>query len=134
MKIELIEKATEGLDEFISRETDTLPFASEKGFKGINIEEKNFHTLSLFADNKKIIAIDGGNSNIIKGANFSLDFIRIVSVVYKDKKRVDIKKKEFFCFVSAQNTDNKIYYKINLIGDKLEMFFKDYTNWFRERF
>ncbi|MBD3163937.1 hypothetical protein GF323_01945 [Candidatus Woesearchaeota archaeon] len=121
MRVELIDKAVKPIDEFISKETEMLPFSREKGFIPIEIDEANFHTLSLFSDDRELVGIDGGNSNIISAPNFSVDFIRAAAVYYRGKKRIKAEKKEFFCITKAENKNEKITYSIDAIGDS---FFK----------
>ena len=117
MNLDLIDKVIKPLDDFIDKETDNLPFSSEMGFTGVKIDEKNFHILSVFPVDKELTAIDGGNANIMKGANFSVDFIRIAAVTYKDKKRTEISKKEFFCLIKAENKNDKLIYSVDFYGD-----------------
>jgi len=111
MNIDLIEKVVGPVNEYISKETEMLPNASE-GFIPIKIEEKNFHLLGLFGKEIVISAIDGGIANILSAPNFCLDFIRIVTVTNGPKKSIE--KKEYFCFVTIR--DEK--FSIELFGNQ----------------
>ena len=115
MKIEYIDKLIEPIDEFISRETELLPSSTDIGFSPVKLDANNFFEMSMFSSGKGMVAIDGGNANIIKASNISVDFFRVVAVFYKDNKRVNAIKKEFFCIITA-NADEKIY-DIQYIGD-----------------
>lgn len=117
MKIDIINEVVKPVEKFIAEETEMLPFAMEKGFTPIKINEKNFHELGLFSDSKTLVGVDGGNTNILSAPNFSVDFIRVVGVFYKENKRINIIKKEFFCFIKAENRNEKIIYSVDIIGD-----------------
>jgi hypothetical protein len=119
MKIELIDKLVKPLDDYINEKTELLPFAEDNGFVPIKIDRDNFHELNLFPSDKLLIAVDGGNANILESANFSVDFIRIAAVSYKGNKRTDKTIKEFFCFVKAMNDKDKIKYSVEIIGDNI---------------
>lgn len=49
--------------------------------------------------------IDGGNTEIIGGANFSLQLIRVCCVVYVNGKRKEIEKKEFFVLINIKGNN-----------------------------
>ncbi|MBR9699449.1 DNA double-strand break repair nuclease NurA [Candidatus Woesearchaeota archaeon] len=125
MKKELVEKTLKPLDDFINRETAMLTFSDEKGFLPVPIKKEHFHELDLFGEAKEILAIDGGNQELLGAANFSLQFIRAAAVFYKGK-RLHVVKKEFFALITA-DARGKVQYKAEIIGDQLfdkEVFFQ----------
>jgi len=58
MKIDLIDEVAKPLNEFISKETEMLIFP-EHGLP-MKIDTKHFRELGMFADEKPLIAEDGG--------------------------------------------------------------------------
>ena len=119
MNMEFIDRVVKPLDEFIDRKMEMLPFALDNGFIPIKIDEGNFHELGLFSNNAVLVGVDGGNAEILNAPSFSLNFIRVVGVFYNENKRIDILKKEFFCFVKAENKDDKISYSVEIFGDNI---------------
>ena len=119
MNIELIDRILKPLDDFISKETELLPFAEDRGFIPLKIQKENFHDLGFFGKEMMLTAIDGGNANILGAPNFSLDFIRVAAVSYSGNKKAGILKKEFFCFIKVENADDKIHYSVDIYGDNL---------------
>ena len=51
--------------------------------------------------------IDGGQGELLKAVNFSLQLIRIGGIICKDNKKVKSIKKEFFVLVYADEDDYK---------------------------
>lgn len=51
---------------------------------------------------KRIAFVDGGNAEILKAPNFSLQFIRLYATIHEENKRVRTFKKEFFALIVAQ--------------------------------
>ena len=111
---EIIERILEILDDnaFI----ETYPKFSGEGYKPYKIDIKNFHEIKKKISNKKIAFIDGGNAEIIGSANFSFNLIRIAYIIYKNNKKISVKKLEFFILIRAVNHDNEIYYKTSFYG------------------
>ncbi len=117
MKSSDAEQLLRSFDEFINKETDLLPFSSDKGFSGIRIDSKNFHELSLFGEEKPLLAIDGGNAQILSGPNFSLHFMRIAAVSYQQKQRALQSVSEFICFIEAKENNGVLHYTVSFFGD-----------------
>jgi len=109
---DIVEKIIQPFEDFISEETELLPFA-ETGFTPIQIDKENFHELGIFSNSKDIIAVDGGNAEILSGAGFSVQFIRVVALTSP------ITLKEFFCFIRPKNIEGKINYLVKIFGDNL---------------
>ena len=55
--------------------------------------------------------VDGGNAEILKGANFSVQFIRVFGSVYNGRKKMEKFTKEFFVLIHAV-VDEEVYYEI----------------------
>jgi hypothetical protein len=63
---------------------------------------------------KKIAFIDGGQAELLKAVNFSLQLIRVVALICKNNEKVDLLKNEFFVLVYADNDE----YKTEIFGLK----------------
>lgn len=68
----------------------------------IPIEKSRFTPIEA-QDNKTIMFIDGGQAELIKAPNFSVQFIRIASSKWKGKERTSQNKSEFYLFLQAEN-------------------------------
>ena len=93
---------------------EDLPKFSDKNYHPVKINKDNFHSIKETASNRKIAFIDGGNTELLKASNFSLHFIRLYAVIYKDNKRVKAEKKEFYCLVNSFEDKEEIHYKAKL--------------------
>jgi hypothetical protein len=58
---------------------------------------------------KRIAFVDGGNAEILKAPNFSLQFIRLYATVHQDNKRVSQVKKEFYALIVADGKNGLTY-------------------------
>ena len=82
-------------------------------YQPFKLDKNNFHIVEEKQDTKTRIAfIDGGNNEIISSSHFSLHFIRIYATIYKDNKRAESWKYEFYCLASAAKKDDKIFYDV----------------------
>ena len=107
---EVINKILESIDEkAILRET--YPKFSGEGYRAHKIDARNFHEINKTNLNKKIAFVDGGNAEIIRSANFSLNLIRVCYVIYQNNKKITSKKFEILAFIQAINQNNEIQYK-----------------------
>ena len=94
----------------------TIKF-SNKNYKPIEISSKYFHKIE--PQQGSISFIDGGNAELIKTPSLSLHFIRVVGVTYKNNKREQILKEEFYSLTTAFNNNNEIFYKTKLFNNNL---------------
>jgi hypothetical protein len=107
------------INEFKSKENyigEDLPKFSDKNYQPIKISKDNFHSIKEITSNRNIAFIDGGNAELLRASNFSLHFIRLYAVIYKDNKRVKKKKKEFYCLVNSFEDKDEIHYKAKLFN------------------
>lgn len=64
----------------------------------------------IIAQNAQRIAfVDGGNAEILKAPNFSLQFIRLYATVHENNKRVKQYKKEFYVLIVASGKNGLTY-------------------------
>ena len=68
----------------------------------IPIEQSRFSQI-VPENNKNITFIDGGQAELIKAPNFSVQFIRIAASTWKGKERISQNKSEFYLFIQAEN-------------------------------
>ena len=87
-------------------------------YEPIKLSKDNFHQIKENKSESKISFIDGGNAEILKAPNFSLQLIRIYHTNYQGNKRISSKKKEFYVLISAANKDNNIIYKTEFFNSK----------------
>tara|TARA_Y100000310_G_scaffold321424_1_gene379031 strand:+ start:4286 stop:5290 length:1005 start_codon:yes stop_codon:yes gene_type:complete len=85
----------------------------------IEITPDNFKKIEDIDVNGKICFIDGGNAEILKAANFSLQFIRVYYTVYLENKRVENKKYEFYILINSVDKNGKIFFNTKIFGDKI---------------
>jgi len=89
---------------------------SDTNYKPFNFDKNNFSEIKNSDSKNKIAFIDAGSSEIIKSSNFSLNLIRIYYTIYKENRKITAKKIDFYCFVSAKEKDNEIFYNCEFIG------------------
>ena len=96
--------------EDVSAEGD---FAVIRGadFNPVPLASANFHSIPETTSDKKLLFIDGGNQEIIKTPNLSLQFIRIYYTIYQNNKRIKNQKLEFYALIrlKGQQAHVKIY-------------------------
>lgn len=76
-----------------------------------NALKGNFQKILIKKINKKIAFIDGGNTELLKAVNFSLQFIRTAALIFQDNKKIKTNINEFFVLVNANENNGKIEYK-----------------------
>ena len=112
---EVAKKILESLDESLLL-TEMYAKFSGGGYRAYKIDIKNFHEINPTLSGKKIAFVDGGNSEIIGSANFSLSLIRACYVIYKNNKKIISKKIEVYAFIKAANENNEICYKASFFA------------------
>lgn len=90
-----------------------------RDYEPIEINKDNFHEIKSIDSNKKIAFIDGGNSEILKSSNFSLQLIRVFYTIFQNNKRIDNNKYEFYLLIKSTTKDDRIFFKTSIIGDKI---------------
>ena len=88
---------------------------SDSNYEPFNFDKNNFTEIKKSESKNKIAFIDGGNSEIIKSSNFSLNLIRLYYTVYQNNKRINAKKQDFYAFVYTKNIDNELFYDVEFI-------------------
>ncbi|MBW2986336.1 DNA double-strand break repair nuclease NurA [Candidatus Woesearchaeota archaeon] len=86
----------------------------------VKLDKKSFYSIAD-KKTKKIGFVDGGNAEIIGGANFSLQLIRIYAVVFEEDKRVKQNKQEFYLLITAKSSKDKIVYETEAFNTYLRL-------------
>ena len=103
-------------NEIVSKECKNVLI--EQG-NSIPVSEDNFHEIEKSESSSKIVFIDGGNAEILKAVNFSLQSIRVGGVIFQNNKKIKAEKKEFFVLIHAFTEDDKLKYKAEVFGDEV---------------
>ncbi|MAE43205.1 hypothetical protein CMO93_05515 [Candidatus Woesearchaeota archaeon] len=89
---------------------------SDSNYKAFKFDKNNFKIINNIDSKSKIAFIDGGSSEIIKSANFSLSLIRVYYGVYLENKKIKSGKKDFYSFTYAEDKDNELFYETEIIS------------------
>jgi len=111
--MDIVKKLLPALEASIDKKGEMLASSSDPALIPVRLEEKNFHTLGFFQEEREITAVDGGNAELLSTADLSLHFIRIASATYLGKKHVRSAKREFFCLVSSDG----LTYRCSFFGE-----------------
>ena len=84
-----------------------IPFAKDN-FKNINNSSKG-----------SISFVDGGNAEILKSPNFSLQLCRVACVTFENNKRAKQDRKEFFVLVNTANDK----FVVKTFGEEIDLEF-----------
>jgi hypothetical protein len=76
MEDDVLREISKNLNDSISNKGNLINLSYED-YEPVEINEKNFHNIERDIKNRKIVFIDGGNSEILKSSNFSLQLIRV---------------------------------------------------------
>jgi len=88
---------------------------SDTNYKPFNFDKSNFKEINNIDSSRKIAFIDGGSAEIIKSSNFSLNLIRVYYTIYRNNKRINAKKYDFYSFISTKNINNELFYNVEFI-------------------
>ena len=119
MDIKLIDKIIDSLNMNKGKFDDLMPYFSDKRYKPCIFDKKNFHEIKDAKINKKIAFVDGGNLEIIKNANYSIQLVRVYYTIYLNNKRVKSKRYQFFVLVNTITNKNKINYRAQIFDNEL---------------
>jgi len=116
---DLIEEIKKKLNQDFNFEEE-IPKFSDSNCKPFKISKNNFHPINKTDENAKIAFIDGGNLEVLKAADFSLNFIRVYYSVYQNNRKIESNKNEFYALIYADNKDGEICYKTKLFSENNE--------------
>lgn len=105
---EIIDKVAERLEKVVEKDSE--------------IDETKFKDIVKEASGK-IAFIDGGQAEILKAVDFSLQFIRIACIIFEDNKKIESEIREFFIIITSSVKDSMIMYDTEILpvkGDTIE--------------
>ncbi|MFH0701258.1 MAG: hypothetical protein V2A62_02365 [Candidatus Woesearchaeota archaeon] len=70
--------------------------------KQIKVDKSNFLEIANNYSNQTIAFIDGGQAEILSAGNFCLSFIRVFAQIFKENKKLESEKREFYLFTKAK--------------------------------
>ncbi|MFC1705185.1 DNA double-strand break repair nuclease NurA, partial [Nanoarchaeota archaeon] len=120
MNKELIEKVIASLNDDSSSDSEVYPYFPDSSYKPIKVSNEGFHSISGSCKGK-VCFIDGGNCELLKSANSSLQLIRVYYTIYSENKRIKSKKYEFFALVSAERKEGQVVYNARFFDDVLSI-------------
>lgn len=82
------------------------------------INKENFFPINTSQSEKSIAFIDGGQAQILSAGNFSLGFIRVAGVIFKDNKKFKDYFAEFFIYTTAKYYNNDLIYESKVFSEK----------------
>ncbi|MFH1642738.1 MAG: DNA double-strand break repair nuclease NurA [Nanoarchaeota archaeon] len=97
------------LEASLSEKSNYAQF-NNHNYKPAQLSKDNFYNIGNVKTTKRIAFIDGGNSEILNAANFSLQIIRIYHTIYQKNARINSKKYEFYLLINASNKEGNILY------------------------
>lgn len=105
MDTKLIESILNKIEENIETKKCIIP---KEKFKKIDMKESN----------KSVVFVDGGQAELIKAVDFSLQFIRTAAIAFKNNEKVWNNVNEFFILVSAVEEKGNIDFKTEVFPKK----------------
>ncbi len=71
------------------------------------VDESRFVEIKRENNGKKIAFVDGGQAELLKAVNFSLQFIRVSALIFENNKKVGKMVEEFFVLIYDDNEEYK---------------------------
>lgn len=117
--MQVIKEILSALHEKVGKEGNAVIL----GNKQIALDESKIKEIQ--EDNEDVLVgfVDGGNAEILKGANFSVQFIRVFATLYKGLEKIHTFKQEFFVMMHAVVSGNDVSYEVVPFETK-DKFFK----------
>src|SRR3989338_2741011 len=81
------------------------------------LTEENFVSITPLQSDKQMIFVDGGNAEILRTPDCSLQFLRFAAVGFSGTKRIFTKKKEGYVLVSSLLRDGTMSVTLTGYGD-----------------
>jgi len=119
MEKHVVEKVIEKIGQKLQSTGKAVQF-SDKGYKTVEFDSKNFRKIEDKEHNCRIAFIDGGNNSVLNASNFCLQIARVYSTVYSGNKREKSRKKEFFLFASSTAREGKHFIDIEAFGEDIK--------------
>ncbi len=88
-------------------------------YKGLMIDEKNFHDLNKQSYFSNVVFIDGGNAELFNNDSFSIQKLRVYSCVYSGRKKSFFERKDYDS-ASYIKTGRGITYYLKTFPEKIK--------------
>lgn len=118
MESVLISKIVEFLDKALPKFNDDKLLINKEGYNSLVIKKENFNEIKKTPSNKKICFVDGGNTEILKAPNFSLQKIRVYAVIFENNKKINEETNEFYALIHSAVKNDEIIYTTELFPIK----------------
>ncbi len=113
-------------------------FFSDPRYEAVDFSKEHFRQIKSISETtagaksgikpagsgRKIVFVDGGNSEVIGAPDFSLQLIRIYYSIWQNSRRIKSHRDEFFILINTAPVKDKGHEKIKYYA---EMFKKDFT-------
>lgn len=124
MVTQAAKKIIELLDSHIQDHDIGNPYFSGKGYIAYPFEEKNFRPVVQSTSRRRLAFIDGGNMEVLRAPNFSIQVNRVYYCIFQGTKRVvdnDLPQRiEFFSATYSTFKDGGIYYDTFILPVRTE--------------
>ena len=116
--IEVVKKVIKNLDEKIGESELGEPFLSSHNYKTHPFNAEYFKPIRLVSSNRELAFVDGGNQELLRAPNFSVQLNRIHFTIFEGKKRIQNscipQTIEFFSATNAVFKYNEIFFDTSL--------------------
>lgn len=109
MDSKIINRIIENLD---NENPGKKVFFSDSRYASIDFSKSNFGAIKKPSSARKIAFIDGGNAEIIGGANFSLQLVRLYYSIWQNNKKIKAHKDEYYILINAVPKKDKGFDKL----------------------
>ncbi len=114
MVIEAARKMVEFLDRKILDHDVGAPFFSGKGYVAYPFEEGNFNPIVELSSERRLAFIDGGNGEVLRAPNFSIQVNRVFHNLFEGRRRVVMdripQRLEFFSATISNFREGDVFY------------------------
>jgi hypothetical protein len=86
------------------------------GYTAIPLSRERFTPIKTEVTQKQLIFLDGGNAEIVKTPDYSLQFLRFAAVGFVGKKKVFHVRKEGYVLVQSRTIDGKLCFVTECYG------------------
>lgn len=81
------------------------------------VNKEKFTDLIAEDKGESVVFIDGGQAELIKAVDLSLQYIRIVGLKFQNRKKVSEVKKEFFVLINAVEKEGNLIFESEVFGN-----------------
>jgi hypothetical protein len=131
---EVVSKLVTDLDKVFSDKDLGEPFLSSHSYRTFPFDKNNFKPIKQVKSDRKIAFVDGGNQELIRAPNFSIQLNRVYFNIFDGLKRInelDIPQRiEFFSFTIASFQEKEIFFNTSLfpVIEKFDQYLPDSTD------